>query len=167
MSWIVTKDGRPRTPRLDGEFEILAAFHRLQGQSMEWAIKYEGWQVVEVPDDVWHPVEQREMTSMARALFTDHGHDLADEDFIKESCGACALNGYGEHDDGGAVKLAPNYGGWARVYVQAGEPIPARWVEAFLAEINDPNRSYAECLRRDIATFGVLGGSVQQAIANL
>lgn len=73
----------------------------------------------------------------------------------RESCGTCALLGWRPPNDNEWPTGRPNYGGWARVYVQAGEPIPRAWLPAFVDELNDAeSASYRECLRRDVATWG-------------
>lgn len=73
----------------------------------------------------------------------------------RQSCGTCALLGWQPADDDEWPQGRPNYAGWARVYVQAREPIPRAWMPAFVDELNEPeNDSYREALRRDVATFG-------------
>lgn len=75
----------------------------------------------------------------------------------RENCGACMLNGY--HDAQFArdeqTDIQPNYAGWARVYVEAGKTIPAKYRAAFISELDEENRAYAEALRTDVRTFGL------------
>lgn len=49
----------------------------------------------------------------------------------------------------------PNYSGWARVYVQAGEPIRKAQAKAFLKELESDNKAYADALKNDIIHFGL------------
>jgi hypothetical protein len=102
----------------------------------------------------WSESEAANLQRTARRLFRDHGHTGYADKLTRDNCGACALAGYGESTDGGRAPLAPNYAGWARDYVQAGRGIPARWVDAFGAELSGENQRYADALRRDVATFG-------------
>jgi hypothetical protein len=53
-------------------------------------------------------------------------------------------------------KDIPNYSGWARVYVQAGEPIRKAQAQAFLQELSRvDNIPYVEALKEDIIHFGL------------
>lgn len=91
----------------------------------------------------------------ARYLFIRHDHDEPrPRPETKENCGACVLRGYGERKNG--KPYMPNYAGWARVYVQAGEPIPEKWREGFEAERRSGNKAYAEALEADIEKYGVV-----------
>lgn len=73
------------------------------------------------------------------------------------NCQACALHGVGGGDNvtdySGAP--APNYAGWARIYVQARKAIPARFARGFLLELASDNKSYAEELADDISHYGL------------
>lgn len=96
----------------------------------------------------------RELQQGALKVLRGHGHPGYDDDETRTACGACALEGFGETRDNGA--LEPSYGGWERIYVQAGMPIPAKYREAFEdARASDDNTQYAIGLALDIATFGV------------
>lgn len=77
----------------------------------------------------------------------------------RENCGVCCLLGYeprGGFGDGYSVRReGPNYSGWARLYVEARRPIPAKWREAFRRELaRDANHAYADALARSVVTFG-------------
>jgi hypothetical protein len=95
---------------------------------------------------------------LALQVFT-HNHPSAyrserEKDLVKSNCGACAITGYkGVVSDG--VVTAPNHAGWARVFVQAGVPIPAAYREAFEDARVSENTLFAAGLAQDIATFGV------------
>lgn len=107
----------------------------------------------------WPLEEQLSESRMARAQIRGDEHhretcgkapwSLTERD----SCGTCALLGWGSHNEQHGTP-APNYAGWARVYVQAREPVPRQWFAAFVAELNDTNENYRDCLRRDVATYG-------------
>lgn len=71
------------------------------------------------------------------------------------NCMHCCLRGQGEGGTADGLGTEPNYAGWARVYVQAGIPVPARFAEAFIAQMRSDNTLYAEALARDIALYGV------------
>jgi hypothetical protein len=160
--YIITRDGRPTYGRYTSEdtarHELL--FNR-QGQSVDWAMKHEGWGILEVPAARWPDLEARELRAQARHLLT--AHDRHGSSVLERvNCGACVLGGYQPSDkslrtDGhNARKDGPNYAGWARIYVQAGKRIPSGWKDAFYAEVNDTdNESYAAGLRKDISTWAV------------
>lgn len=69
------------------------------------------------------------------------------------NCGACVLNGYGDKANG--EPIAPNYAGWARIYVQAGKTIPAKYYESFQRELASDNTAYAEALQEDCEVYGL------------
>ncbi len=100
---------------------------------------------------------------LALQAFT-HNHPSAyrsarEKDLVKSNCGACALGGYkgGVVTDG--IVTAPNHAGWARIFVQAGVPIPAAYREAFEDARVSENTLFAAGLAQDIATFGVTYGN--------
>jgi hypothetical protein len=97
--------------------------------------------------------EARQLAAQARSLFRDHGHDGYNDALTRGSCGACALEGYGESNESGS--LEPNHSGWERAYVQASRPIPAKYRQAFEDE-RIAGTPYATELERDITTFGVI-----------
>ncbi len=104
----------------------------------------------------WTPSKAKSLQAIARQLFKCDQN--ADHDKYRESCGACALKGYLSKTaiaDGFKPEDGPNYAGWARIYVQAGRPIPKKWKIAFAAEKASDNFLYREALENDIATFGV------------
>lgn len=105
--------------------------------------------------DVMHTSEKAaELRRGALDALTGHGHPGYDDDETRTACGACALEGFAETTDSGP--LEPNYGGWERIYVQAGRAIPAKYREAFEdARASNKNTQYAINLGLDIATFGV------------
>ena len=102
--------------------------------------------------------EHHRATAMQCLYRHDHGPNDRSQ-LVRENCGACVLQGYfprgkdtgweGKRSDG------PNYGGWARIYTEAGRHVPKKWHEAFKTElkrVNDPR--YVSALHRSIATFG-------------
>lgn len=104
----------------------------------------------------WADPERRDLEATARRVFADHGHDGYWDAMTRENCGACALSGYGAHDDSGTAPYAPNHAAWARTYVQAGRLIPVEYRPAFLRELapDNDNARYRDCLIRDVRTFG-------------
>lgn len=104
------------------------------------------------------PNDERERR-IALSLLARHDHNISDKSpLTRENCGACVLNGYISRDDrqnGARDSDGPNYAGWARIYVQAGRHIPAKWHKAFDAELASDNQAYSDALRRDIYIFGV------------
>lgn len=46
MSYTIKRDGE-HVADVDNYGEMLATMHRLQGQSIAWAVKYEGWQIID------------------------------------------------------------------------------------------------------------------------
>jgi len=92
----------------------------------------------------WSPDEARRWKSIALAIFAER---CAHRSRLEvDNCGKCQLT-HGD-DDG------PNYAGWARLYIEAGRAIPEKWRAAFQRELDSDNKSYANALRRSIATFG-------------
>lgn len=109
----------------------------------------------------WDDPTRENEARMARAILRgDEGHQKgcasgAFRVWERDTCGTCAALGWGAHNEEHPPHEGPNYAGWARVYVQAREPIPRAWMPAFLAHLNDEeNDGYREALRRDVATFG-------------
>ena len=159
--YVMTRDGSLVTGRVHmNENALLGEFHRVAAAySMSHALQHEGYGVLELDDvDVWDVDTARAQRDTARRLFRDHGHDGYDDDETRAACGACALEGYGAHDESGA--LSPNYAGWGRVYVQGGRRIPDEYGAGFLLELDDENTRYADCLARDVRTYGVSGVQV-------
>ena len=66
------------------------------------------------------------------------------ERFHTGNCAHCELR-----------KKVPNYSGWARIYVQAGETIRAEQVDAFITELNNENEAYRKELIDDIKNYGL------------
>jgi hypothetical protein len=113
------------------------------------------------PAAPWSDTEARELRVTSRRILRDHGHPGDWDDLTRGACGACALDGWQpvQEADTNGGHLTPNHCAWARTYVQAGWPIPARFAQAFLWEAaNDDNDRYRDALARDIATFGVVIG---------
>ena len=101
----------------------------------------------------WLPGEAVTLQKNARHVFRRHNHDDGSKDTDElDSCAACALQGRRElsEQDG----RGPNYAGWGRLFVEAQQPIPRRWQQAFVRELTDKNQLYTEALLRSIATFG-------------
>lgn len=112
------------------------------------------------------------MVRRATAMLTEHGHawrfsTREDRELTRSNCGACALSGYGLTDRD-IRRCGPDYAGWARVYVQAGRPVPIGWSAPLWRELagagridpdgqtGDANDRYGNALRRDVATFGLM-----------
>lgn len=93
----------------------------------------------------WSEAEARNFGAIARRFFTE-GHAYEHSGVDTDNCGFCALT-HGDAD-------GPNYAGWARLYIEAKRPIPAKWKDAFQRELDSDNRAYAEALKRSIVTFG-------------
>ena len=72
---------------------------------------------------------------------------------VMENCGACTLARAGK--DGTDPEQMPNYAGWLRVYVQAGEAVPQTWLEAEMVRAANENPAYYSAIMRDIATYGI------------
>lgn len=165
MSYIVTRDGLPISGRFhDRESGAFGELLHAQSMSVDWAIRYEGYGMSEVADaETWSGDLRATLAATARQLFRRHEHPdtfdtVDDERMCRENCGACALAGYGAHTDEGRAPLAPNYAGWARVYVQSGRRIPAEYVDGFRAELASPDSpGYAAALATDVRTYGVAG----------
>ena len=113
----------------------------------------------------WPAWQAREYQAQARYLLRDHIRKSADvglSPLERENCGACVLEGYKPPGGYGDPELdapgaGPNYAGWARVYVQAQRPIPAKWRQAFFEQrYHSGNAAYSAALERDIATWGLV-----------
>lgn len=106
----------------------------------------------------WPDITARSLHGMARQCLDRHDHAPGETDKLAlDNCGACALAGRTTDEDHFPDVEGPNYAGWARVYVEASRTIPAKWERAFRAELASNNQSYADALRRSVATFGVRG----------
>lgn len=93
----------------------------------------------------WDAKEKAHYHNTAAGCFQhSYKHTKPDPD----NCCSCALITGKDDEDG------PNVAGWARIYVEAGVPIPATWKAAFSRELNSTNSLYAAALARSIATFG-------------
>ena len=98
----------------------------------------------------WTPDEQKQggnNRDTARALLCRHDHEpLAtipkrERDMVKDNCGACALARAGK--DATNPDDRPNYSGWLRVYLQAGEAVPMGGLEAEVTEAARENPAFA------------------------
>lgn len=147
--WIITKDGRPTFGRYATHEELLGEMHKRVGYSTYHAVKEEGYGYIEVPSDRWSGMEARALRAAAWQCLSKHS--AHSDKLARDNCGACALVGRGAEGSG------PNYEGWARIYVQAGVEIPAKWGDAFLRELHSDNASYSHALELDIATWGIQG----------
>jgi hypothetical protein len=156
---IITKDGRRiGHPRLENENAAWSFLLSWQGQSVQYALEHGGYAIVPVPVDRWSDLESREYRATASRCLHDHDHNASDRSRLtRENCGACVLAGYYPNGTTKAEKaLGPNYGGWARIYVEAGAMIPAAWFDAFRAELaTSDNDRYRDALAMSVATFGV------------
>lgn len=93
----------------------------------------------------WDPVTEARLGATARRMFRE-GHSYEHRGIDADNCSYCALVT-------GEVE-GPNYAGWARIYIEAGQRIPGKWRHAFALELESDNKPYAEALLRSIATFG-------------
>jgi len=93
----------------------------------------------------WDPATEARLGAIARRMFRD-GHSYEHRGIDADNCSFCALVTGGF--DG------PNYAGWARLYIEAGQRIPGKWRHAFVLELESDNKAYADALLRSIATFG-------------
>lgn len=161
-------------PYLGGRYDHLDSAYgelqRIQSCSASMALHVQGWDLLTVSRETWH--ENHEAPALSRRalnMFTDHGHGSDRSRATRESCGACCLGGYQPQDtsyrDGRRVAIdGPNYGSWPRLYVQAGRAIPRRWAVPFLDELAEAwtpgehtqNLAWANGLRLDVATFGIV-----------
>jgi hypothetical protein len=64
-----------------------------------------------------------------------------------DNCSACALTTGGPE--------GPNYSAWPLAYMQNRRTIPAKWLDAFVAELASDNKIYAANVRRHIEIYGV------------
>ena len=64
-----------------------------------------------------------------------------------DNCSACALTDTRQD--------APNYRAWPLAYMENRRAIPAKWREAFRAEMNSENALYAANVRETMARLGV------------
>lgn len=64
-----------------------------------------------------------------------------------DNCSACALTDERQE--------RPNYAAWPLAYMQNRRAIPAKWRDAFKAELASPNTAYADNVRRTMETLGV------------
>lgn len=63
------------------------------------------------------------------------------------NCSACALTDERQE--------TPNYAGWPLAYMENGRTIPAKWREAFKAELASDNKPYADNVQRTMERCGV------------
>lgn len=106
----------------------------------------------------WNEADAKGLRATSRALLArhDHGREFygpEDEKLTRENCGACVLNGYGSHG------TAPNYAGWLRVFIEAGRPVPALWLDTEMLDAQTWNPAYYSAILRSVATFGLVGNS--------
>ena len=64
-----------------------------------------------------------------------------------DNCSACALTNTRQD--------SPNYAAWPLAYMENRRAIPAKWREAFKAEMNSDNALYAANVRSTMARLGV------------
>lgn len=148
-NWWETATERPAPENCPGQYSMK---HPTGGSWCQWC----GWKASEA--EPWPRKEADQHKASAKRCFkceTNGKHRLAIE---RESCSACVLRGYFSASfraDGNNPSDGPNYAGWARLYVEAGEPIPEKWRAAFEAERKSSNEAYAAALERSLAAFGV------------
>lgn len=154
----VTVGGKPVSPILPCADRAFAWIALRQGQSVAYALTFGGYGAVSIGAAAWPEEEATSLRRMARHQLTTHGHpwvftDPADASLTRENCAACALTTIETRDTDDGL-LQPAYCSWERVYVQAGRPVPLRFVPALEAELNT-GRGYADALARDLATWGI------------
>lgn len=145
--WVIVNNGRPealRYPTRDAAEDARAGMPWLAGAAL-----------AEVPAHVWSEPESANIRERARYAFRDHGHGNDWDDMTRDSCGACALNGWRAFNDGDG--FGPNYAGWERLFVQSGRTIPREYAGRFFRTLVDAedNERYRVCLMRDIVTYGL------------
>lgn len=158
---VVLRDEEPVSPVLangDAAFSWLLAH---QPFSTDHAIKHEGYSVRALRIEPWSAEEAAGLRRTALRILGAHGHSFAyenaeDRELTEENCAACALEGKravtpSESATGAAM---PNYANWERTLIQGGRPIPRRFARSFAEALND-GTPYADCLLRDLATWGV------------
>ncbi len=64
-----------------------------------------------------------------------------------DNCSACALTDTRQD--------APNYSSWPNAYIENKRAIPAKWRDAFKAELKSENTTYAENIISNIEKHGV------------
>jgi hypothetical protein len=64
-----------------------------------------------------------------------------------DNCSGCALTNLNQD--------APNYAAWPLAYMENRRTIPAKWRNAFKAEMISDNELYANNIKRTIAKYGV------------
>lgn len=110
----------------------------------------------------WSPDELKQggnSRAVARQLMSRHDHGPLDRmraserEMMRDNCGACALARAGK--DTTDPNQRPNYSGWLRVYIQAGEAVPQAWLEAEMVESAKENPAYYNAIMRDIATHSI------------
>ena len=92
----------------------------------------------------WDSKKAVELRKISQQSFRhSYSHTGSDPD----NCEFCALSAGGAH--------GPNHCGWERIYVEAGMPIPHKWMNAFNRTLYfHKNRLYREALQRSVKTFG-------------
>lgn len=93
----------------------------------------------------WTDKEAAHYRATARDCFK-HSYNHGEKSDPDNCCG-CALRETSRED-------GPNVAGWARLYVEAGYPIPTVWREAFEGELNSLNHLYKAALLKSLLTFG-------------
>ena len=64
-----------------------------------------------------------------------------------DNCSACALTDTRQD--------APNYSSWPNTYIENKRAIPAKWRDAFKAELKSENTAYVENIISNIEKHGV------------
>lgn len=95
----------------------------------------------------WNDATARLLRRDAVRLLWEHSG------WFRRNCGACALRGYRELTEDGMRE--PNYAGWQRIYVKAGESIPLKYENAFWAGLHGEDVDFAYRLALDVNTFGI------------
>jgi len=95
--------------------------------------------------DKWTETESAHHRATARQCFHHSYNHGSKSD--PDNCSGCALRDTSD-------ETGPNYAGWARIYVEAGYPIPSIWREAFDLELASENKLYKAALLKSLLTFG-------------
>lgn len=154
----VARDGERVSPYFLNDNEPFAWLLRHQGQSTHWAVTHEGYSFETVTDEPWSPEEQRYHRGLKNNVWR-HDHDAVTGDreernLVRSNCGACVLDGYRDRHDDESPTDAPNYAGWARVYVECNRAVPEKFLSGFERDLNE-DTPYGAALRRSVVTYGV------------
>lgn len=155
----VTRDGEKVSPYFLTDDAAFAWLLRHQGMSVSWATEHEGYAFTTATDIApWSPEEQQEQRRYKTGVWNhEHGSVTGtrqQRNLVRANCSACVLGGYRDVYDDESPTDAPNYAGWARVYVETRHVVPHGFVRGFERDLNEDS-PYGAALRRDVVTYGV------------